>query len=135
MASSRTAYSKQNCTFPLEQGHRGWRRVVLEERYEAGVAHFCATPKGSLYRDLEYGNDFYQLRTQSMNEKEDRQFVEVDFQQGFQRYFPDLLLHQVDVIADHDEETRYLAVVWTVRGADEQVHGRLAKPRRTMVTI
>jgi phage baseplate assembly protein W len=135
MASTRTAYSKQNCTFPIERGNAGWKLAQLEKRYEAAVAHFATTPKGSLWRDPEYGNLFFQLRTQSMQEEEDQQLMEVDFQDGFARYLPDLSLEDVSVIADQANERRVLAIVWIVRGADRQIHGRLAEPRKTTVTI
>jgi len=135
MASTRTAYSKQNCGFPIVRGNAGWKLLQLEQRYTAAVAHFGATPKGSLWRDPEYGNLYYQLRTQSMQEEEDQQLLEVDFKEGFQRYLSDLSLQNVSVIADHENERRVLAIVWIVRGASRQVHGRLAEPKKTTVTI
>jgi hypothetical protein len=70
-----------------------------------------------------------------MQEEEDQQLMEVDFKEGFQRYLPDLSLQNVSVIADQDNERRVLAIVWIVRGADKQVHGRLAEPKKTTVTI
>lgn len=136
MANRRSAYTKRNTSYPISRDGSGWRQVTLEERYEAGVAHFLETPKGSLYRDKDYGTELYKLRGQTMNDpRDEEQLVKADLQRGFARYFPDLSLREVSIVQDHSNETRYCAVVWIVRGADRHIHGDLAKPRKTQVAI
>lgn len=114
---------------------RGWELLVLALRFEAAVRHFIRTPKGSLWRDLNYGTTVYLLRTQGMVPDDEKPMLFEDIQRGFSRYLPDLRLHELSVIADQENERRGVAVVWTIRGAPGRTHGELGKRRKTEVLV
>jgi hypothetical protein len=128
-------YFKRNCGWPVRVVSNGWDLLHLALRYEAAVKHFIRTPKGSLWRDLHYGTSVYKLRAQDMDVEAERPVIFHEVQQGFSRYLPDLSVHELSIIADHEDERRGIAVVWTIRGANRQSHGELGQPRKTEVLV
>ena len=127
-------YTKQNCTWPVRTGSKGWQREKLAKRFEAAVKHLVRTPKGSLYMDPEYGTELYKLRTQTVSDDEvgvQRPFLA----QQFARYLPDLILTDLQISMDHEHEKLTISVYWIIRGAERAMHGDLADPKKTTVMM
>lgn len=131
---STLAYHKTNCLWPLRASGSGWITAMLLERFDAAVYHFVRTPRGSLYSDPEYGTDLYQLRTQQIGQEE-TQIQRATMGGGFARYLPDLMLLQLELEQDGENEALTARIIWKIKSAVDTMHGNLAKPQQTLVTI
>ena len=132
--TANTPYHKQNATFPLKSGHRGWYLASKIRRYTGAVYHFLRTSKGGLYGDPEYGTTFYTRRAQTVSDTH-VEIWRVELGSGFAAYLPDLLFHNIEVSMDGANETLTVKVTWSVRGATTALHGKLAGNKQTTVLI
>jgi len=129
-------YSKRNCTWPVQRLSKAWEQADLAVRYMNAVMHLMSTPRGALYYAPDYGTTIHTLRAQSFNiHSIELSMVKSDTASAFERYLPDLELHNFDININGEEEKTSFGVIWTIKGANGQHHGKLGDMQTTTVSL
>jgi len=107
---------KENCTWPLQQGEKGWRRLRFMDRLDAGIGRFVLVPKGSLLADPEFGTSYEECRTQGIGSGR-AEMLQSDVEVGIPAQFPEVQVQEVRVDMGYrvgEDETFKVDVRWTL---------------------